>query len=511
MKVNLNSVNTKFVVLGGGTAGWMTALFLRKKYPRIDLTLVESSEIGILGAGEGTTPHVYSFFEELGISFEQLVKHADSTLKNGIKFTNWNGDGNHYFHSFASVPNKDYFHLNEVKKDYSPKILHQKIAEERNLDDISFVSMASEKNKTLISGNIKREVFQNEGFFSLHFNARLLADFLKSVALSRGVKRIDSELISINTDDSGYIKELNLKDEVRLPVDFVFDCSGFKRVIVGKFYQSNWKSYKKHLPVNKAVPFFMDHKENEPLPPYTEAIAMKYGWAWKIPIRTRYGCGYVFDSNIIDVDKAKEEIIKSYGENIKIGNPFSFEAGTYTTPWVKNCLSMGLASGFIEPLEATSIWISIWLFLKKIDLYTTGITHRDECSIKIFNESTGRDVESVMDFIYFHYITKRQDTEFWKNFTEKNEMPDTVKRIYQFNKNFLFLHELLNSKTFAFENWSAVGLGTKFFNPITSNNSFEANERSISIEVLQWKNKLITESNKLVDHKEYINYLYTKK
>lgn len=504
LMLDLNKNNTKFVVLGGGTAGWMAAIFLKKNYPNVDLTVIESSEIGILGAGEGTTPHVYRFFEEMDIPFSDLVKHASATIKTGIKFSNWNGNKKSYYHPFTLHPEHNYFSLKSVKSENFPKIVHEKVVTGESLDDINLGAIAAERYKVTI---IKNTVEKNTkcGNYSLHFNARMLADFLKNVAISRGVKLIDSEVMTIETDDSGYINKLNLKNETSLDVDFVFDCTGFKRVVIGKFYQSRWKSYQKYLPVNKALPFFIEHSENEKLPPYTEAIAMKYGWMWKIPVRGRYGCGYVFDSRFIDADMARNEITNCFGNELRFGNTFNFEAGTFETPWVKNCIAIGLSSGFIEPLEATSIWISVWGFLNKMTRHISGVTHRNESAIKIFNESAMIDTESVLNFIYFHYITKRTDTDFWKNFINNNEMPSEVRKLVEFDKDIVYVAELLNKHGFPQESWFSVGLGLNFFNRRISEKNFGSNSRLISNEKITFQSKLNKTCDTLFDHNDYLN------
>ena len=343
----------KYVILGGGTAGWLTALYLNKHFPNDEITVVASSEIGILGAGEGTTPAFMEYLEEVGITEAELVSNCKAILKAGIKFTNWNGDGEHYFHNFW--------------------------------DDK----------------------------YALHFDASLLAKYLQSIAVSRGVIHLDKKVVKVTTNtDTNNLIGFVFSDATGIDGDFFFDCSGFKRLLIGEIYNSDWEEYP--MPCNRAIPFFLP---NDNSPDYTESVAMKYGWIWKIPVQGRYGCGYVFDSTMTTDEKAAQEIRDYLGHDFVSPRTFNFNAGAYKQVWINNCMAVGLSSGFIEPLEATSIWIQI-LALRLF------VQNRDNPE-KVNNDIKELN-EDILSFLYFHYLSRRTDTGFWKDFETNNYMPEKL-------------------------------------------------------------------------------------
>jgi tryptophan 7-halogenase len=357
----------KFVIIGGGTAGWLTALTLNKMSPYADVSVISSEEIGILGAGEGVTPHFNLLMEQLNIPLEGIFENAKATTKVGIKFTNWNGDGQSYVHPFWD-------------------------------------------NKT-----------------ALHFDAALLAEHLKSISIERGVKYIDGTVKTINSKSYNEdIESFELTDGTVVHTDFVFDCSGLHRLIIGKHYNSRWIDYSESLPCSRALPFFIQHDEDVSGNLYTESIAMKAGWIWKIPVQGRYGCGYVFDKRFTTDDEAKAEVRELFGD-VEFPRVFDFSAGCYEKTWINNCVAIGLSSGFTEPLEATSIWVqilSLWHYIAREPSFARDRNVEDHYS------GYTKTINTFMrDFIHSHYLTKRNDSEFWRTFRDTNVTPDYVKDI----------------------------------------------------------------------------------
>ena len=459
----------KFTVVGSGTAGWMTALFLSNQYPWASVTVIASSDIGILGAGEGTTPHFIEFLNKLDISVSDIVKYAKGTFKNGIKFTNWNGDDRSYFHPFNDGNTHNCFNVtNFDNSDISAVVLDQMI-NANNLDNCVFSAHASARGLVKLKansnlGNHKSILSQYDGIgtFSLHFDAVLLAKYLKRIAVTRRIRYIDDEVSKILTDETGNIISLETINNDVYDTDFVFDCTGFKRKIIGEFLNAPWKSYKDSLPVNRAIPFFIQH-DNENILPQTEAIAMKYGWAWVIPVDGRYGCGYVFDYKHITEEQAKEEVINKFGVGVEFGaKSFTFEGGRYETPWVKNCIAIGLSSGFIEPLEATSIMTSIYS-LNTLLPNTLGNIQQNQFYIDRYNKLVTKYQDDTFDFVYLHYVTKRNDTEFWSKFTENNKMPDRVKEFIDYCEftvpDSKFIRNI--SEIYDMASWHSVGKGLR--------------------------------------------------
>lgn len=403
----------KYVIVGGGTAGWLTALYVKKNIPYSQVTVIASSDIGVLGAGEGTTFHFIDFLKKIDITPQEIIDNAKGTVKRGIRFTNWNGDGNSYFHPF-------------------------------------------------FNGNKS----------ALHFDANLLSKYLETVAISRDILLIDDIVENIITDDKKYITDLQLKSGKSVKTNFVFDCSGFRRLIIGGLYKTNWVSYSDKLPAKKAIPFFVTN-DNTYLPEYTESIAMKYGWIWKIPVQGRYGCGYVFDSDFVSEEDILKELEKYLGYKIKSPKTFTFNAGCFEKTWINNCIAIGLSAGFTEPLEATSIWVSI-VSLQMIESKIDGIISRDQKSIEQFNLLIRNMNEEIVNFLYLHYLSKKKDSKFWETFKEKNKTPKYIKNIKTFKTLSQYDLNYLNSiyyfddskeriETFGIESWNTIMDGVRFY------------------------------------------------
>jgi tryptophan halogenase len=457
----------KIIVAGGGTAGWLTALYAQRVFPSADITLIESEEYGILGAGEGSTPHLVEVLEFLGISIPAIIKNCQATIKTSIKFTNWSSNRPFYHHPFYvkdSVTNDYSWSLKNLYEEEVTNYAHI-VAPTFNddLKDYSFLEKAGESNKVPFIKNDETKMFESYSSFSLHFDARLLAAYLKSVALSRGVKHSEGIISEIIADEEGYITALQT-DKALLPCDFVFDCTGFRRLIIGNHYKSTWKSHADKLPCKKAVPFFIE--ADKEIPPYTEAIAMKYGWIWKIPLQHRYGCGYVFDSDYISEKEAVEEIENYLGYEPKYPRAdkgaFEFSAGCYEKIWIKNSIAIGLSSGFIEPLEATSIMQAIIVLRKFMSNVANLDIRNDLVKDKLNKVFLAQTIETV-DFLYLHYASARKDTEFWKEFADKNKPSEKAQYLLAVSKekvltrNFDFYESALFESVAA--NWILIGNG----------------------------------------------------
>jgi len=421
------------VVVGGGSAGWLTALTAKKKYPKLNVIVIESKDIGILGAGEGSTPYLPAFLETLDITFEDLVKNCDATIKNGIKFTNWNNENDFYYHGFAFTDNALGTEAFSSRFLSASPMMVSSIVLNNNVRDIDFTEIVSEKNKVPFvleknkDGNTLSD-YKKIGYTSFHFNATKLAARFKEIGLERGIEVFEDTITNVHLDKDNNVISLDLDDGSNILCDFVFDCSGFHRLIIGKTFNSKWKSYKEFLPTDSAIPFFLDMTEE--IPPYTEAIAMKYGWMWKIPLQTRFGCGYVYDSSLISEEEAIKEIedflgfVPHYPRKDKGG--FKFSPGAFEEPWQNNCVAVGLAANFVEPLEATSLWVSL-VELTEIFGSPDFLTNNSPEIRAEFNKIIVNMNDEVLDLIYFHYMALRKDTEFWNKFSYENA-PEKIKK-----------------------------------------------------------------------------------
>ena len=514
----LDDKDFKFVVVGGGVAGWLAALTLQGSYPNTTITVVESSKIGSVGVGESTTPQIIQLFDELGISVSDLLKNTNATIKNGIKFTNWHGDGKHFFHGFGTIPELSYEHCTLLNHCDVPLLALQAIASGNCLDEVELSAIASEKNQLKFIRNSSIDLnlnkilhYKNLGNFAIHFDADCMIKYLRSIGIQRGINTIDSVVTGVKEDTEGYIKNI-LFQGGSMKCDFVIDASGFNRILIGKHFQSPWKSYRPHLPIKRSIPFHLPIDAEE-IPPYTEAIAMKYGWMWKIPVQDRFGCGYSFDSDYISDEEAHREIEEAVGQKVDVRNILDFDGGAFTRPWVKNCMAIGLASAFIEPLESTAIWIGIQS-MRSFLANVKGLTHRSQAHIDQHNNKVNAMADEVLNFVHLHYLTERSDTPFWRDFDVKNSPPDIIQRLNAVDRDITHFHSAMTGLTtyFSFGSWQHVGTGIHFFNKEEATTSLESfvqgnriNQYAQQYESLKHNLKFAKDS--MVRHSDFIRYL----
>ena len=482
----MNKLN--LTVLGGGSAGWLTALYLRSIFSNDNITLIQSKEVGIIGVGEATTPHIVQFLRQLNIDPLDVIKKTDGTIKNGISFENWNGDNQRYFHAFADdisnfyIPNLFDSHCSDF---YIKKIIKENLS----FEDYIYQAKLSYDNKI----DLKTR-------WAIHFDATKFANYLEDVGKSRNINVSNDTFETVSYDDNGFIKKINLKNYQSIDCDFVFDCSGFSRLIIGKEYQTKWISYSNHLPMKKAIAFWLD--VDDKVPSYTAAIAMKYGWMWKIPLQHRTGSGYIFDSDYIDESQALAEAEEYYGKKLEIRKIISFDAGRYENVWVKNCMAVGLSSGFIEPLEATSIWMTITQ-LTFFRQFLNEIKNPRKSSIQNYNKLIANINDETMSFVFLHYMTKRNDTEFWKKFKDNYTIPKTLKpKLNLIKENNLRQYDIFQD-TFTLTSFLQVCYGLQLFEK-DINMSMYDNVRPNPSEYKEIINQLATEAPK---HKDFLTNL----
>lgn len=459
----VRSPMSKIVIVGGGTAGWMTALYCKLLYSESDITVVASEEIGILGAGESTTPMTVDFLDILKISLHEVIKECGATIKIAAKFSGWNNSGKHYYNPFGAEGSLSISELNPFKDpthQIDSRAFVYSVGKEEEQFDFDFNVKLAENN--LFPFDQERNRLAH---FSLNFDASLMAKYLKKIAIGRGINHLDKIVEGFINDENGNICKIVLREEESIDCDFVFDCSGFKRLIAGKHYKAKWKSYKEHLPVDKAFPFFLSHEQmNAGVVPYTNAVAMKYGWMWLTPLQHRYGCGYTFDSSYISVEDAKKEVEEYFGFEVNPPKPglfFEFDAGCYEDAWIKNSIAIGLSAGFIEPLEATSI-LSGLHNLKFLPTNIESLINYSEKDIDVYNDRYRKDQQEIVDFIYLHYMCTRNDTDFWKNFQKNNKIPDSLSLVVNKSKErMLVFKDFEDTRIFGLENYLFVMQGNE--------------------------------------------------
>lgn len=507
----------KITVLGGGTVGWLTALMAKEHYPSYNVTLIENSEIGVLGAGEGTTPNVLDIFDKLRIPLSDLITYCSATMKVGNKFSDWCGDGSSYFLPF-DITYQGLSLTDNIALTHVPfPFLTTCITENRSVEDILFTSSLAEQNKVpYFYKPIDNPVdplanFQKLTTVALHLDARKLAEYLRKVAESRGIVRIDGNYISADLNEQGEISFLHLEDGRSIASDFVFDCSGFARLLIGKLYNTEWISYSKYFPQNTAVPFFIQH-DNTNLKSYTQSRGMKYGWMWRVDVKDRSGCGYVFDSTLITPDQALEEVEEVLGHSVTSPKTFKFNAGIYKTIIVKNCMAMGLSGGFIEPLEATAIWQNMTMLTEF--MHYDGINnYKSKQFLKSFDFVYNQMNTEILEFIQGHYVTPREDTEFWKKIRYDTPLFPSLEEKIECLKEYNLLGIKNHDHYIGVNTWITMAVGQKILN--INNVKRHVHDKSYHPEFEKFYNQLKTNikvaTQQCISHDDFLRMMNTSK
>jgi tryptophan halogenase len=418
----------KILICGGGTAGWLAALMISKIQKNShDVTVIESSKIGIVGAGEGSTGYLTDIIQNVswdyGCNEEDFFRETGATVKLGIKHKDWRNIGHTYYGPIDGTSSSG--GLPDLMLCYA--LLHD------------LPVHTSSQNGYLIDKNSSGYRCTDAGIESdkgnaYHFDAHKVGQYFKKIVLANGVKHIDAEIIDVHINEHG-IKSLSLEDGTEVSADFYIDCTGFAKKLMTAL-NVNWKTYKSNLPVDTAMPFLLKYKPNEVIEPVTTAWAQTSGWMWQIPTAERYGCGYVFDSNFISNDQAQAEIEQVLGQEIDPIRFLKFETGRLEKVWYKNCLALGLCAAFAEPLEATSIHSTIVQLNSFIFDYLKD-TVEDTVNIgsqNIYNRRMCDMYDDFKDFLVLHYQTQRADSKFWQWMQTGETRTDFVNNIIELSK-----------------------------------------------------------------------------
>ncbi len=444
----------RHVVLGGGTAGYLTALLLKKRFPFLELSVVASETIGVVGPGEGLTPQINRFLQDLEIPIEQFLTETNGTFKNGINYVNWGTENENYLHSFYDPSNNEY-QIFDSFEDYL-NMSKLSAAQGKNLDPINLQSHLTYDNRVMT---------EYPGFYAFHIDANKLVLFLKKKAIDAGIQIIDEVVSDILTDDNNNISGLAFQSGNSIELDFIYDCSGFHRLIIDKHYKQKWISTRKHLPANSAIAGQLPYTD---IPiPATTATALDYGWSWKIPLQNRYGCGYVFNDDYISFEDAEKELRKLVGNDYKLVWKFSFDSGFFENILVNNCLALGLSSSFFEPLEATAIDNVLNNLYRFLDIfaakYFAGIDR--EILAQEFNEQFRIIQYTTLSFLYLHYMTNKTNSVFWTEFVNKYPMPDypefSLKTFLDGIKNDNLTSDMFSILSYKIQSWVSVYYGNE--------------------------------------------------
>jgi len=408
------------VILGGGTAGWMAAALLARALGRrCAITLVESAEIGTVGVGEATIPPIRGFNQTLGLNEAEFVRETKGTYKLGIEFHGWTRPGEAYFHPFGvygTAPDPGYFHHYWLKL--------SGLGKAGPLEDYSLCAQAARRGRFGQQSADPRSPLSTFGS-AFHFDAGLYARYLRTYAERLGVIRIEGKVARVaQRSEDGFIEALHLEGDRRVAGDFFIDCSGFRGLLIEEALKTGYEDWSHWLPCDRAMAMPCT-REGAP-PPFTRSTAQAAGWIWNIPLQHRDGNGYVYSSKFIDDDDAEATLRASLGgAPLAEPNRLRFVTGRRKKAWNKNVLSLGLASGFIEPLESTSIHMIQAGLLKFLSAFP-GKTW-DPVQTDDYNDRIQLDFERIRDFIVLHYHANQRDEPLWQARREM-ALPETLTR-----------------------------------------------------------------------------------
>ncbi len=461
----INQTIKNIVIVGGGTAGWMTAAALAKTVTcqSHNIILVESEQIGTVGVGEATIPMISLFNNNvMGFDENEFVRETNATFKLGIEFVNWRKQGHSYFHPFGllgvDMDGISFMHYwLRWRKSGGSLDCSKFNAETEAAYALKFMRTSTQAGPKLMP----------DINYAYQFDAGLYAAFLRRHAQARGVKRIEGKITEVKQHpDSGFIQSLVLENGEQVQGDFFIDCSGFRGLLIEQTLNTGYADWSHWLPVNRAMAVPCESAGE--LLPYTRATAQEAGWQWRIPLQHRTGNGYVYCSEFISDDEAASKLLgRLDGKAQAEPRPLRFVTGMRKKCWVKNCLAIGLASGFLEPLESTSIHLVQISIAKLLAMFP-----RDGFSdilIKRYNDEMEHEYDSIKDFLIAHYkVTERDDTPFWK-YVKNMSIPDSLQERLELFKT---RGEVMvkQSELFKETNWFAVlagqGLLPESYHPI---------------------------------------------
>ncbi|PTW47333.1 tryptophan halogenase [Sphingomonas faeni] len=406
---------TKVVIVGGGTAGWMTAAALSRLVPSgVSVTLVESEEIGTVGVGEATIPSLLDYNRMLGIDEDAFVRATGATFKLGIEFRDWARLGDAYLHPFGTHG-----------RDIGGVSFHQLWLRQAALDtatdgagagpigDYCLSSVAARRGRFTRPSANPQSVLSTLSY-AFHFDAGLYARFLRDLAEADGVVRVEGRVVDVERNaGTGFVEAVRLAGDRRIEGELFIDCSGFRSLLLGGALDVPFTSWREWLPCDRA--WAVPSARRGALIPYTRATADVAGWRWRIPLQHRVGNGYVYSSAHVDDDAAKQALLAGLdGEAMGEPRQLRFEAGRRDRLWDRNCVAIGLSGGFLEPLESTSIHLIQSGITRLMSLFPDlGFS---AVEIDEYNRVMLREYEQVRDFIILHYhATERSDSAFWEH------------------------------------------------------------------------------------------------
>jgi tryptophan halogenase len=491
---------SRVVILGGGTSGWMCAAGLSRMLGnrQVSITLIESADIGTIGVGEATIPTIQTYNTLLGLDEADLLRQTHGTFKLGIQFVDWGRLGDSYIHPFGSYG----IDRPEVKFHQMWLRLKAGATDVGDIGEYNVSAMAAAMNRFGKPAQGARGLGSTMRF-AYHIDAQLYARYLRAYSEKRGVHRIDGVVTQVDQREDGFVTALVLKDGTRVEGDLFIDCSGFRGVLIEGALKAGYEDWTHWLPCDRAVA--LPCASSGQLLPFTRATADSAGWRWRIPLRHRLGNGYVYSSAEIDDDAALRRLRETL-DGEALGDPrfIRFVAGHRRKLWDRNVVALGLAGGFIEPLESTSIHlvqtgISRLLLLFPDKSFNPAL--RDE-----FNSSSILEYEQIRDFIILHYkLTERDDSPFWRR-CRGISVPDSLSRKIELFRDsgriFRFKDELFTDNS-----WLAVmlgqGLTPETYDPVANG----IPEDQMRHAILHLRQSIWKFAHALPDHEQYLESL----
>lgn len=465
----------KIVIVGGGTAGWMSAAALSKLMPHGEIILVESEEIGTVGVGEATIPQIATFNDRLGIKEDEFVRETQATFKLGIEFVDWGKVGEKYFHPFGTHG----FDLEGIEFHHFWNKLREQ-GDNRSIEDYSINAKAAYNDKFIRPKSEHGPIINKLGY-AFHFDAILYAKFLRNFSERNGAKRIEGKVdnVTLRSKD-GFIESITLADGQVISGDLFIDCTGFRGLLIEEALHTGYEDWSEYLPVDSAVAVPCE-KISDPVP-YTRSTARNAGWQWRIPLQHRTGNGYVYCSKYQSKEEAERLLLDNLdGKPLAAPRHLRFKTGHRKQFWNKNCVAIGLSAGFMEPLESTSIHLIQSGISKLVALFpdkSMNPVERNE-----YNRLLSVGYAHIRDFLILHYkLTKRDDSEFW-NYVRTMEIPKSLKRkmalIESRGRFFKYDDELFNVTS-----WMAVAIGQGYapngYNPMVNSLTEDNIKNSLS-------------------------------
>jgi len=472
-----NAPLKKVLIVGGGTAGWMCASLLAHAVGKsIAIEVIESDEIGIVGVGEATIPPIQNFNRVLNIDEDEFVRQTQATFKLGIEFVDWGSRGHRYIHGFGGMGHNT--GLVEFHHYWLRAFLAGKVG---RVEDYSLNLLACEKNKFMRARlDIPNSPLNDLGH-AFHFDAGLYARYLRAYAERRGVRRTEGRITSVQQHpETGFVTSVTLDGGAVHDADLFVDCSGFRGLLIEQTLHTGWEDWSHWLPCDRAMA--VPCESMSPLTPYTRSTARQAGWQWRIPLQHRIGNGHVYCSQYISDDEATAVLLGGLdGKALAEPRPLRFRTGRRKQFWNKNVVALGLAGGFMEPLESTSIH----LIQKGINRLVSFFPSQgfDQVDIDEFNRQSILEYEQIRDFIILHYkAMERDDSPFW-DYCRNMPIPETLERkIELFRSNGRVFRD--NNELFSELSWFQVMLGQHIV-PRSYHALADAKDEALVIRMLQ--------------------------